>query len=141
MTGSWGGRQGGRTHRASCGEIIATHRQDDEDHHKRQPALKSEARHGGLVGHAAREAQHVEERVLLGRIVPHAQAAEGRAQRRSQEVTDLDYQTVAAAIARRDALDQGRETGPLAQADDAVVVDTSNKGVDEIVAEIKASLA
>jgi cytidylate kinase len=66
---------------------------------------------------------------------------EVRAQRRSQEVTDLDYQTVAADIARRDALDQGRETSPLAQANGAVVVDTSDKGVDEIVAEIKAMLA
>jgi cytidylate kinase len=65
---------------------------------------------------------------------------EVRAQRRSKEVTDLDYQTVAADIARRDALDQGRETGPLAQADGAVVVDTSEKGIDEIVAELKALL-
>jgi cytidylate kinase len=65
---------------------------------------------------------------------------EVRAQRRSKEVTDLDYQTVAADIARRDALDQGRETSPLAQAEGAVVVDTSEKGIDEIVAELKALL-
>ena len=65
---------------------------------------------------------------------------EVRAGRRSQEVTDLDYQTVAADIARRDALDQGREASPLALADDAVVVDTTDLTVDEIVADLVARL-
>jgi len=61
---------------------------------------------------------------------------EVRAQRRSQEVTDLDYQTVAADLARRDALDQGRETSPLAEASDAIVVDTTDRGIDDIVADL-----
>ena len=39
---------------------------------------------------------------------------EVRAERRAKEVTDLDYETVAADMARRDALDQGREADPLA---------------------------
>ena len=65
---------------------------------------------------------------------------EVRASRRSQEVTDLDYQTVAADIARRDALDQGRETSPLTQADDAVLVDTSHRSVDQIVGDLVARL-
>lgn len=65
---------------------------------------------------------------------------EVRAGRRSQEVTDLDYRTVAADIARRDALDQGRETSPLTQAHDAVVVDTSELSVDVIVADLVARL-
>lgn len=56
-----------------------------------------------------------------------------RASRRSKEVTDLDYETVAADIARRDALDQGRESSPLSRAGDAVVLDTSDLEVDEIV--------
>lgn len=38
---------------------------------------------------------------------------EVRADRRSKEVADLDYETVARDIARRDALDQGREDSPL----------------------------
>lgn len=59
-----------------------------------------------------------------------------RAQRRSQEVTDLDYQTVAADLARRDALDQGRETSPLTQAGDAIEVDTSDRDVDDIVDDL-----
>lgn len=65
---------------------------------------------------------------------------EVRAQRRSKEVTDLDYQTVAADLARRDALDQGRETSPLAVADGAVEVDTTDRGIDEIVAELMGLL-
>ena len=65
---------------------------------------------------------------------------EVRAQRRSKEVTDLDYETVAADLARRDALDQGREDGPLAQHDGAVVVDTSDREVDEIVEDLAGRL-
>ncbi len=66
---------------------------------------------------------------------------EVRAARRSKEVADLDYETVARDIARRDALDQGREDSPLTEADDAVVVDTSDKGIDEIVDELLGLLA
>jgi cytidylate kinase len=58
---------------------------------------------------------------------------EVRAARRSKEVSDLDYETVAADIARRDALDQGRDTSPLTRAGDAVEVDTSDLAIDEIV--------
>ncbi|MEZ5137879.1 MAG: (d)CMP kinase [Acidimicrobiales bacterium] len=61
---------------------------------------------------------------------------EVRAQRRAKEVTDLDYETVAADIARRDAADQGREASPLTEAADALVVDTSDLGIDEIVADL-----
>lgn len=63
---------------------------------------------------------------------------ETRAARRSKEVTDLSYETVAADLARRDALDQGRETSPLELADGAVVVDTTDRSIEEIVAEIVA---
>lgn len=66
---------------------------------------------------------------------------EVRAQRRSKEVTDLDYQTVAADLARRDALDQGRETSPLALAEGAVLVDTTDREIDEIVADLVGRLA
>jgi cytidylate kinase len=65
---------------------------------------------------------------------------EVRAQRRSQEVTDLDYETVAADLARRDALDQGRETSPLTEAPDAFVVDTTGLSVEEILDVITAKL-
>jgi cytidylate kinase len=65
---------------------------------------------------------------------------ETRAARRSKEVTDLDYETVAADIARRDALDQGRDHSPLAQADDALLVDTTDRDIDDIVADLVARI-
>jgi CMP/dCMP kinase len=66
--------------------------------------------------------------------------AEVRASRRSREVTDLSYETVAADLARRDALDQGREHAPLRESPDAVIVDTSDLSVDEIVEQIMGHL-
>ncbi|MGZ4727504.1 MAG: (d)CMP kinase [Acidimicrobiales bacterium] len=58
---------------------------------------------------------------------------EVRASRRSREVAELAYETVASDLARRDALDQGRADSPLREADDAVVIDTSDLTVDDIV--------
>jgi cytidylate kinase len=61
---------------------------------------------------------------------------EARAQRRAKEVSDLDYETVAADLARRDALDEGRDHSPLTAADDAVLVDTTDRSVDQVVDSI-----
>jgi CMP/dCMP kinase len=61
---------------------------------------------------------------------------EVRAERRAAEVSDLDYETVAADMARRDAFDQGREADPLRLADDAIQFDTTDMSIDEIVAEL-----
>lgn len=63
-----------------------------------------------------------------------------RAARRSKEVTDLEYETVAADIARRDALDQGREDSPLAMASDAVIIDTSDMTIEQIVSAVVDAL-
>lgn len=63
-------------------------------------------------------------------------SAEVRASRRAKEMTDLDYDDVAADIARRDAADSGRSDSPLATAGDAVTVDTSVMGIDEAVDEL-----
>jgi cytidylate kinase len=63
-----------------------------------------------------------------------------RARRRAKEVTDLDYEQVAADIARRDALDTTRAADPLVEAADATVVDTTGLGIDEVVATITALL-
>ncbi|CAN5693644.1 (d)CMP kinase [soil metagenome] len=65
---------------------------------------------------------------------------EVRAQRRSQEVADLSYEAVASDLARRDALDQGREASPLAEAEGALVVDTSDLSVDEVVEALAAKV-
>ncbi len=58
---------------------------------------------------------------------------EVRAQRRSKEVADLDYETVAADLARRDALDSTRDVSPLTEAHDAFLVDTTGLAVEEII--------
>jgi cytidylate kinase len=64
-----------------------------------------------------------------------------RAARRSKEVSDLDYETVAADLARRDALDQGREASPLEEADGALVVDTSDLQIDQVVEDLVERLS
>jgi cytidylate kinase len=66
--------------------------------------------------------------------------ADVRAGRRAKEVTELDYHTVAADIAARDAYDQARAHSPLAAAEDAVHIDTSVLSIDEVVARIEELL-
>ena len=56
-----------------------------------------------------------------------------RAQRRAKEMTDLEYDKVAADIARRDAADQGRDDSPLVEADDAITLDTTGLEIDQVV--------
>lgn len=60
-------------------------------------------------------------------------SADVRASRRAKEMTDLDYDDIAADIARRDAADSGRADSPLASAGDAVTVDTSEMDIDDAV--------
>jgi cytidylate kinase len=48
----------------------------------------------------------------------------------------MAYDEVASSLAERDALDQGRTHSPLAVADDAVVLDTSDRDVDAIVDDV-----
>jgi cytidylate kinase len=65
---------------------------------------------------------------------------EVRAGRRSKEVADLDYETVMADMARRDTVDEGRETDPLLCAADAVRIDTTERSVEAIVDELEGRL-
>lgn len=51
------------------------------------------------------------------------------------EVCDIDV--IEKEIKERDERDMTREISPLKQAEDAVLVDTSDMGVDEVVSEIK----
>jgi len=63
-----------------------------------------------------------------------------RARRRSAEhAADLDV--TAADLARRDRLDSTRAADPLAQAPDAVALDTTELGIDEVVERLVALLA
>lgn len=66
---------------------------------------------------------------------------EVRAARRSKEVADLSYETVAKDLARRDAVDQNRTADPLRTADGAYVIDTSDLTVEQIVDLIMDRLA
>jgi len=63
-----------------------------------------------------------------------------RARRRAEEVGDPDYAAVAADIARRDAIDTSRSTDPLAEAEDAKVVDTTGLTIEQVVDHIAALL-
>jgi cytidylate kinase len=64
-----------------------------------------------------------------------------RATRRHQEVVELDYENVAADMAVRDTLDSTRDASPLQQPDDALIVDTTDKSIDEVVAFVLEHLS
>ncbi len=65
---------------------------------------------------------------------------EARAGRRSKEGAGLDYDAVAADIARRDEVDSTRGASPLVVAEGAVTIDTTGRTVDEVVDEVVARL-
>ena len=56
-----------------------------------------------------------------------------RADRRHKEVEELAYESVAADMAARDTLDSTREASPLQMAEGAIVIDTTDHTVDEVV--------
>ena len=61
---------------------------------------------------------------------PHERA------RRRVEQQGGDIDKVAAGIAERDRIDSTREDSPLRPADDAVIVDSTGKTIDQVVSEI-----
>ena len=65
-----------------------------------------------------------------------------RAQRRYDELMArgqvVDFDKLHAEIVQRDKQDSERATAPLKAADDAVIVDTSNLSIDQVVAQIKS---
>jgi CMP/dCMP kinase len=71
-----------------------------------------------------------------------AESAE-RAARRHAETGGAPEQvaTTEADLARRDTLDSTRTTSPLAKAEDAVVVDTTHLGLEDVIDRIAALLA
>jgi cytidylate kinase len=62
-----------------------------------------------------------------------------RARRRSGE-NRADVDTTAADLRRRDTLDSSRATDPLRRADDAVELDTTLLGIDEVVSRLRELL-
>lgn len=67
-------------------------------------------------------------------------SVEARANRRFKELTEkgmeCDLQAISADIAERDARDMGRAIAPLKQAEDAVLVDSSDLTIEEVVRKI-----
>jgi cytidylate kinase len=66
--------------------------------------------------------------------------AETRARRRAQdpEAEGQDLDVVATQLELRDEIDSTRDTSPLKPAEDAVVIDTSALGINEVVAIVLA---
>ncbi len=82
-------------------------------------------------------------------VLPDAQikifltaSAEARADRRFKELTEkgqvVEYEALLREIRERDYNDSHRAIAPLKQADDAVLVDTTELGLEEVVATILA---
>lgn len=63
-----------------------------------------------------------------------------RAKRRFEEVKskkqDADFEKIKESIARRDRLDSQREHSPLKKADDAVLIDTTELSINEVISKI-----
>ncbi len=87
-------------------------------------------------------------RDICSTVLPNAQvkifltaSVEARAKRRYKELMekgmDTTLETVKRDIAARDKNDSEREVSPLKQADDAVLVDTSDMNFDDVVEKIK----
>lgn len=82
-------------------------------------------------------------------VLPHAQvkiyltaSVDTRAKRRYDELlkkgTQADLAQIKKDIAERDARDMNREIAPLKQAEDAVLIDSSEMDIDEVVAAVLA---
>ncbi len=67
-----------------------------------------------------------------------------RAQRRYEELLSrgqsVDFEKLHQEIVQRDKQDSERATAPLKAADDAVIVDTSNLSIDQVVGQIKSMI-
>ena len=76
-------------------------------------------------------------------ILPHADfkffltaSPEERAKRRTKELEEkgekVDYQLILEEIIKRDDVDKKRSTSPLKRAEDAILIDTDNKNIEEV---------
>ncbi len=66
---------------------------------------------------------------------------EERACRRHREILErgeeADYEKVLSAMRRRDKIDSEREAAPLRPADDAIIIDTTELSIAEVVAKVE----
>ena len=67
-------------------------------------------------------------------------SAEERARRRWKERQERgsreSYEMILADVVRRDTIDSSREHAPLRAARDAIIIDTTGRSIDDILAEI-----
>lgn len=63
-------------------------------------------------------------------------SCEVRARRRCDEMPDADYEQVLRAIRTRDERDSTRPVAPLIKPDGAVVIDTTDMNIEEVIAEL-----
>ena len=63
-----------------------------------------------------------------------------RAKRRYDQLTEkgqqVDYEEIFAALKQRDHQDRNREVAPLKAADDAIIVDTGNLSIEDVLVEL-----
>jgi CMP/dCMP kinase len=97
-----------------------------------------------IIGKAQRIV--VEGRDIGSVVAPHADlkvyltaSVDERARRRSSEI-DADHAATAEDLARRDHLDSTRATDPLRKAPDALVIDSTQMEIDEVVATLRELL-
>ncbi|HET6795331.1 MAG TPA: (d)CMP kinase [Acidimicrobiales bacterium] len=96
---------------------------------------------------AARGGGVVEGRDIGSVVFPHAEvkvfltaSEEERARRRAVQVGAADASAVAGSLAERDRMDSIRAASPMVVATDAVVLDTTDRDVDQVVEEVLALL-
>ncbi len=81
-------------------------------------------------------------------VLPNAQvkifltaSVEERASRRYKELVEknieIDYNSVLEEMEQRDFQDSNRKIAPLKPADDAIIVDTTNKSLPQVISDIK----
>lgn len=67
--------------------------------------------------------------------------AKERVMRRYRELIErgqeISYDTVLAAVTRRDKIDSGREISPLEPAHDAIIIDTSDLTIDQVLEKVE----
>lgn len=90
----------------------------------------------------------IDGRDIGSRVVPNADlklfitaSLEERARRRFNELKeknlDLKFKEVREEIARRDKIDSEREVSPLVRVEDALLIDTTDLSIEEVVKKIK----
>jgi CMP/dCMP kinase len=115
--------------------IVSKHRKVREDMVRRQQSF---GKSGGVV---------MDGRDIGTHVLPDAEvkifllaSVDERAERRHQENLSKGYQSdleqLKLEIAQRDKLDSEREVAPLRKAEDAIEIDTTSLGIEEVVAKI-----